>query len=594
MQSDPSQVGLVTPTRWPDQPPNVMGVKTPTILCYSKSDSSLDSWGFTAMKKNTMKLHKIERIKLCLEPSTPEYLRPVLPKGLDADQVIVDYLRELHRIILETLEQTWGETAETLNSDAIMYCFTVPVNWSSTSHQRLRRAAFRAGYISSENSSLLIFCYEPEAASLACVHDPNVQLSPGSDFLVVDCGGGTVDLFQCRLGDSRELVELAMGQGGFFGAANVDVAFINYLGQLMTPLGLDNVVHSPRCATAWNNLLTQWESRKRSFTGKDDLIDEIFIPQVILKELEDTLDGEVPAALESGTIELSSELMASFFDPVVDSILQLIQAQIKSMLDAKSDSKVLYRHSMLSFGDPAFRGSRSSRPPSTLSSATGGAAVSHSIRSSEGLETLFVVGGFGNNQYLRSRITSDEFIQANVQCVRSLPNPEIAVLRGAVYATIGDGIQFRRARRSIGIQILRVYDASKDLESDVVYRDPENPNNASRWLVDTYVEAFLRRGDPVTLHAHYTKHHFALTPGARTADINLFASDTRKAMLHTRRDRCEFLGRVVIDAREAASSTKSLSISIFFGRIELEVCVTDTNTGQSWRTLLGHGHIQLE
>ncbi|KNE62610.1 hypothetical protein AMAG_07812 [Allomyces macrogynus ATCC 38327] len=601
MQKDPSKLQPVTPLTWPEQPPNVVGVKTPTISCYSKADHTLDSWGFAAMKKNTMKLHKIERVKLCLEPSTPDFLKPIIPEGLNADDIIRDYLHEIDRYCMETLERMWGISYDKgdIDKDEIMYCLTVPVNWSPESHQRLRRAAYRAGLLRHERSPNLVFCYEPEAASMACVYDPDVKLAPGSDFLVVDCGGGTVDLFQCRLGaaagtDAPELVELSMGQGGFFGAANVDVAFLNHLRRLMTPLGLDNVSHSPRCAAAWNNLMSQWEYRKRSFTGRETFIDEIFIPQVILKELEETLDDTMPEALQLGTIELTPELMKSFFDPVLDSIIHLIQKQVLALVEERRDAS--------DHGD---------LPPVTATTGM--------------LENMFVVGGFGNNQYLRQRIADDAVVQRLVKRVRSIPSPEVAVLRGAVYAAVGDSIRSRRARRSIGVQILRPFDGARDLETDVVYRAPDQPGNAAHWLVDTYVEAFILKGEPVQMSSHYSKHNFSLSPGSWTADINIYASDSTKPLLHTRRDRCQFLGRVTIDARpltangssttnssvsahrmsmatmsSAASNATSsawtkrdLSISIYFGRVELEVCVTDTETGRTWRTILGHGHIHV-
>ncbi|ORZ36822.1 hypothetical protein BCR44DRAFT_119523 [Catenaria anguillulae PL171] len=608
MQSDPTKLQPVTPLNWPDQPPNVTGVKTPTISCYAKDNLALDSWGFTAMKKNTMKVHKIERVKLCLEPSTPEFLKPIIPEGLQADDIIRDYLREVDGYCMQTLDRMWGVSfgKGDIAKDEIMYCLTVPVNWSAESHQRLRRAAYRAGLITTERSPNLVFCYEPEAACMACVHDPDVQLRPGSEFLVVDCGGGTVDLFQCRIGqtdDPRsapELVELSMGQGGFFGATNVDVAFLNYLGELMTPLGLENVSHSPRCAAAWNNLLSQWEYRKRSFTGSESAIDEIFVPQAILRELEDTLDGQLPEALEGGTIELDPQRMRSFFDPVLDSIIRLVQTQI---------------HSLVTNGDAG---------------ATASGALVGSNGSGTVLEHMFVVGGFGNSAYLRKRIADDPVIKKLVNRVRSIPSPEVAVLRGAVYAAVGDSIRSRRARRSIGVQILRPFDPQVDEERDVVYRAPDQPRNQAFWLVDSYVEAFIQKGDPVQMSSHYAKHHFSLSPGSWTADINIFASDVRRPLLHTRRDKCDFLGRVTIDARpfyppnspssgsfhgsardsmvSVAPSTSSgvggggananwskrdLSISIYFGRVELEVCVTDTESGRTWRTILGHGHIHV-
>ncbi|KAI9215847.1 hypothetical protein BC828DRAFT_40074 [Blastocladiella britannica] len=356
--------------------------------------------------------------------------------------------------------------------------------------------------------------------------------------------------------------------------------------------------------------MSQWEYRKRSFTGRETSIDEIFVPQAILRELESTLDGNVPEALDSGIIELDPARMRTFFDPVVHSIIRLIQSQIRSLAEARGTLAETTNHVRVGSTAPS------------LTDASDVAAAELAAAAADGpvLEHMFVVGGFGNSVYLRQRIAEDPVIAKLVRRVRSIPSPEVAVLRGAVYAAVGDSIRSRRARRSIGVQILRPFDgAIDDAATDVVMRDPRRPHDPMGWLVDTAVETFIQRGDPMPLASHYAKHHFSLSPGSWTADINLYASAVRGPLLHTRIDRCEFLGRVTIDARplvtgvsgadarhgaadDSGASTTSdlapwskrdLSISIYFGRVELEVCVTDAESGRTWRTILGHGHTVL-
>ncbi|KNE65699.1 hypothetical protein AMAG_09681 [Allomyces macrogynus ATCC 38327] len=137
------------------------------------------------------------------------------------------------------------------------------------------------------------------------------------------------------------------------------------------------------------------------------------VDAVILKELEETLDDTMPEALQLGTIELTPELMKSFFDPVLDSIIHLIQKQVLALVEERRDAS--------DHGD---------LPPVTATTGM--------------LENMFVVGGFGNNQYLRQRIADDAVVQRLVKRVRSIPSPEVAVLRGAVYAAVGDSIRSRR------------------------------------------------------------------------------------------------------------------------------------------------------
>ncbi len=62
----------------------------------------------------------------------------------------------------------------------------------------MRKAAKEANLIEYINSGNLILCLEPEGASIQCREDSeeNIkkQLKKGTVLLVLDCGGGTVDI----------------------------------------------------------------------------------------------------------------------------------------------------------------------------------------------------------------------------------------------------------------------------------------------------------------------------------------------------------------------------------------------------------------
>ena len=69
----------------------------------------------------------------------------------------------------------------------------------------MRRAAFDAGMMPDVNSAKLVLCPEPEAACMACevkgssgdgapAGGAQQILRTGQSFMVLDCGGGTVDI----------------------------------------------------------------------------------------------------------------------------------------------------------------------------------------------------------------------------------------------------------------------------------------------------------------------------------------------------------------------------------------------------------------
>ena len=61
--------------------------------------------------------------------------------------------------------------------------------------------------------------------------DYNILLSNQANFMVVDCGGGTVDLTVhelLELEDYDQLIEITGRTGGYCGSCYIDQAFIKY------------------------------------------------------------------------------------------------------------------------------------------------------------------------------------------------------------------------------------------------------------------------------------------------------------------------------------------------------------------------------
>jgi molecular chaperone DnaK (HSP70) len=96
--------------------------------------------------------------------------------------------------------------------DSAEVWLTVPAAWDAKGCDIMRASAIAAGLVQSARpddihwKDRLRIITEPEAAAVHCAHLPHVhQLKPSQNFIVVDAGGGTVDLvsgshpivFQC-------------------------------------------------------------------------------------------------------------------------------------------------------------------------------------------------------------------------------------------------------------------------------------------------------------------------------------------------------------------------------------------------------------
>ena len=80
----------------------------------------------------------------------------------------------------------------------IRWILTVPALWSEEHKLFMRKAAFQAQLTESVNCSNLLLCLEPEGASIQCREDSEAavrsQMGKNKVVMVLDCGGGTVDI----------------------------------------------------------------------------------------------------------------------------------------------------------------------------------------------------------------------------------------------------------------------------------------------------------------------------------------------------------------------------------------------------------------
>lgn len=74
-------------------------------------------------------------------------------------------------------------------------------------------------------------CLEPEAACLSVEHNNMQPWSTGTNLMVLDCGGGTIDITTHCVVDAKPLalVELEEPAGGPWGSTVVDAKFKQFL-----------------------------------------------------------------------------------------------------------------------------------------------------------------------------------------------------------------------------------------------------------------------------------------------------------------------------------------------------------------------------
>ena len=131
----------------------------------------------------------------------------------------------------EALKEIKNSTSGELKDQEIRWCLSIPAIWKNEDKDLMRRAARKAGLINSsdDEAERLFLVLEPEAAAIFCQEEDKNALTPGNKIMIIDCGGGTVDITVHKLVKDGGLDEVAPGTGGPFGSIYVDKSFQEYL-----------------------------------------------------------------------------------------------------------------------------------------------------------------------------------------------------------------------------------------------------------------------------------------------------------------------------------------------------------------------------
>ena len=172
--------------------------------------------------------HKIHEITATLIKANA----PLLDEAITAEKKVTDYLTALCLHTEKMLEHRISSNA--LESTPRRYILTVPAVWREKEQATLRSCALKAG-IGVEGTLQMIA--EPEAAAVFALKTMrHAGWNVGDIFVVVDAGGGTVDLISYKitqLSPVLRISEAAAGTGDFCGSVFLDVYFQEHLSSIL-------------------------------------------------------------------------------------------------------------------------------------------------------------------------------------------------------------------------------------------------------------------------------------------------------------------------------------------------------------------------
>lgn len=255
-------------------------------------------------------------------------------------QLVIKYLRD--HLLGQFKSRNIG-----VNPDDIEWVITVPAIWNDACKQFMRDAAIAIGI----RGDMLSIVYEPEAASVYARLLPVDKFvgenkstilktfDPGTKFIVVDAGGGTVDISTQEVGQNGELKIIHTSCGGSWGGEMVNEKFRILLCKLVGGNILTGKFKKEQGAD-YNEMMRDFERKKRSFQAEstDPVISRFpaSLKEIVSSELDCSIEDLIQDSSFKGKINckrdkisIESNVFQTFFqescDLTVDEIREILK-----------------------------------------------------------------------------------------------------------------------------------------------------------------------------------------------------------------------------------------------------------------------------
>lgn len=458
-------------------------------------------------------------------------------KGLEmpAMTVFTESIRFLkEHLILNCTDRDYG-----LQTDEIHWVLTVPAIWNDSAKQFMREAAIEAG-IDTNHLSLAL---EPEAASLFCKYLPveKVQgatgggiscFAPGKRYLVLDAGGGTVDITVHETQRDHTVRELYKANGGPWGGTKIDEAFINFLTDIT---GADVMeIFQRDHKDDYLDLLREFEIKKTSFSPDMDQKVTFKMPISIHETFQATRNEDFRRSLIMKE-ELKDQVTFA------GDKLRVQPDQIKLFFTDTCEKIVSHLRNI--FSQPAVSGT----------------------------DTILMVGGFSESKMLQDAVR-DGFPGMKIIVPAEAG---LAVLKGAViFGHTPTAIASRVSRFTYGVHINKTFVEGKHPEQKRVLIDGEYQ---CKDCFDKHVEV----GQEVQAGLRFEERHYIPSHRRQSrVDVEVYTSEERNPRFIDERG-CSRLGNIVVDMSEIHSyEDKAFVVQMIYGNTELGLEAKVLKTGE--------------
>ncbi|XP_066549027.1 heat shock 70 kDa protein 12A isoform X2 [Amia ocellicauda] len=554
-----------TMRRWEGGDPGVSNQKTPTTILLTP-EGKFHSFGYAArdfyhdldpseskhwlyLEKFKMKLHTTANLSIDTDLQAANGKKV---KALDIFAYALQFFKE------QALKELSDQTGSEFDNSDVRWVITVPAIWKQPAKQFMRQAAYKSSLVSPDNPEQLIIALEPEAASIYCrklrlhqmidlsskaavngyspTESVGTTMAQGDRYVVVDCGGGTVDLtvHQIRLPEGH-LKELYKASGGPYGSIGIDYEFEKLLCKIFGPDFIDQFkIKRP---AAWVDLMIAFESRKRAAAPERTNPLNINLPFSFIDYYKKFRGHSVEHALRKsnvdfvkwssqGMLRMNPDAMNALFKPTIDHIIQ----HLTELFEKPEVCDIKF---------------------------------------------LFLVGGFAESPLLQQAVQT--MLQGRCRII--IPHDVgLTILKGAVLFGLDPSvIKVRRSPLTYGVGVLNRFVESKHPAEKMLVKD------GTRWCTDVF-DTFITADQSVALGETVKRSYTPAKPSQLVIIINIYCAEKDDVAFITDPGvrKCGTL-RLDLTGTESPAPRREIQTLMQFGDTEIRAMAVDVATSKTVR-----------
>ncbi|XP_071125381.1 uncharacterized protein [Mytilus edulis] len=502
--------------------------KTPTSILLDP-ENKFCAFGYEAEEKydnlsstgDHGRWHFFKHFKMELHSSEILKRETIIEDVLGNTMAAFDIFTHSIRYLKQQAEHLMREQGIDVGKENISWVITVPAIWTDAAKQFMREAAEKA----SIPADKLTLALEPEVASIY-IGAQNLEKSkggselvksaPGSRFMVVDIGGGTVDITVMETVTEQKFKQISLSSGGPHGGKKVNENIIQYL----TSLVGENVMDAFRLKSTYDyqQLSKDIELSKRNWKTGEFL--KLSLPMTLVESFASKNKTNLSEHLKSkhgkeailkghNKLRISNKKVESFMLSVISEIIVQVEETLKNV-------------DIISY--------------------------------------MVIVGGFAENTLLKKEF--NKTFSGNTIIV---PNEAgLAVLKGAVlYGHDPSCVVTRKCDRTYGTLVYRAFLAD-DLPAKWM-------RHGGSFLCKDAFNKLVEIGESITLNEKRSTVMQPLRADMSKMSVKLYGSTDPNPRYVTDKS-CTYLGKILIDIPEQyRSCDEDVIVSMTFGQTEIVV-----------------------